>query len=294
MPPGEVLNLLHLENWRDLRTQLVWAYDGRVSPSSQDSEYNGAHIPAWLIRRGSVTLHFPSEEETIEAGMWVFPRAGFGWQKFSDDAEILSVRFKAEWPTGQSLFDREQTIVVPAAQARPLTRLGERLARLVKKRFSHSHLQVTEVPVSPEVYFDVERLLYGWLHAYHTALKSTGQLPRTIGKLDDRIRRALHFLDIQPLSQPLRETQLAQSVGLSKSQLSRLFIAHIGCTPTDYLEQKRIASARLAIVEGTQSIKSMAFDLGFSSLPHFSSWVRKKLGASPRALRNAPLADRTT
>jgi len=296
MPPGDALNLLHLDNWRDLRTQLVWAYDGRVSPSSLDMEYNGAQIPAWLIRRGSVTLRFPSGEETISAGHWVFPRAVTGWQVFSSDTEILSVRFVAEWPTGHTLFDRSQTVIVPAANASFLTRAGERLAQLVKKRFADAGagLPVTGVPVSPELYFDVERLLYGWLHAYHTTLKSAGLLPRTTSKLDDRIRRAMHFLDLQPLSQPLREKQLAQTIGLSKSQLSRLFLGNIGCTPTDYFEQKRVESARLSIIEGGQSIKSLAFDLGFSSLPHFSSWVRKKLGASPRALRNAPPVDRTT
>jgi AraC-like DNA-binding protein len=32
-------------------------------------------------------------------------------------------------------------------------------------------------------------------------------------------------------------------------------------------------------------VKEIAYELGFSSLPHFSAWFRRRNGLSPRAFR---------
>ena len=273
-----------LENWNDLRVQLIWAYSGAtqyphwiVSPSL---------TTAWLIRRGEVELTFGGKRTTYGTGLWVFPQVGEGRQDFSDDARILSVRFNAQWPTGEYLFERSRTLSLPAREVPRLTRMGERLARFVTRTFPGTTLDLGQVSgPSPEKYFEMQRLLYAWVGEYSMAMRRLDLRPNTIGRLDDRVRRALHLMEDQLLSAPLREDGLARSVNLSVAQLNRLFLRDLGTTSAEYWEKKRIEAARLAIIESNRSLKSIAYDLGFGSPSHFSTWVKKKLGTSPRQLR---------
>ncbi|WP_157895091.1 helix-turn-helix domain-containing protein [Verrucomicrobium sp. GAS474] len=273
-----------LENWNDLRVQLAWAYSGPTAYPR--TTLPTSLVSSWLLSRGEVTLIYGAERKTYGPGAWIFPREGEGRHDFSDDASLLSVRFGAHWPTGEALFDRSRTICFPAGEAPRLARLGERLARFVSRTFPGTTLDLVRVSSpSPERYFEMQRLLYGWVLEYTLAMKRQGLRPNTIGQLDDRVRRAVHLMENQPLSLPLRERDLSHALGISTGQLNRLFLRDLGTTPADYWERKRSQAAHLAITESNRSMKSIAYDLGFGSLSHFSSWVRKKLGKSPRQLR---------
>lgn len=273
-----------LENWFDFRVKLLWAYEGpllqwRSCLIETDS------IPSWILKRGSVTLTSQTGQETFGTGCWIFPKEGELRQDFSEDAEILSIRFAAEWPTGQTLFDRSRTLTVPLTEAPHLTRIAERLARLVAQNYPGARAELKTLPGSPEKYFEFNRLLFAWMLEYTTTMKKIGMAPQIMAQIDARVRMAVHTMEMRTVNQPLREQQLARDAGLSVSQLNRLFVRELGKTPAEYWEEKRIRSARLALLRSDQNIKSIAFDLGFSSLPHFSTWIRKKFGKSPRQLR---------
>jgi AraC-like DNA-binding protein len=260
--------------WNDFRLQLVWVYTGFPSKHYRFSSYEPKPQMAWLIRKGSVTLKFPLEEEIYSAG------------QFSDDAEILSIRFIAEWPTGEYLFDRSKSYSRHMSELREFTRISERLSRAVFREFPDIYEQLPTVHGSNRCYFSFQRLLYGWIQAYSLVMEGFGLSARTIGTIDERIRGAIHTMERQRLSQLLREKELAASSGLSVSQFNKLFHRDIGMTPKAYWENKRIENACIALQGSTRSIKSIAIDLGFSSLPHFSGWVKKNLGKSPREFRS--------
>jgi AraC-like DNA-binding protein len=273
-----------LENWCDLRLRLIWAYDGPLTEYRQYYYFDYA-LAAWLIRRGEVRLTFPTHTETYTAGNWVFPRLQEGWQEFSEDAEILSIRFVAEWPTGQTLFDHSRTMSVPAAGVPRLTRVGERLARYVDREFPGARTDLARRGGSLERHLKIHRFLHSWLLAYVDLMEREGQIAFTISQLDDRVRRAVQSLERRSLGTPLRESELAVQAGISVHHLTRLFVRDLGKTPAEYWEAKRVLAARQALLDSSQSIKSLAYELGFSSLPHFSTWVKKRLGRSPRAVR---------
>jgi len=282
--PRRAFHVDPLENWNDLRVHLAWAYEGR--PQNAHWVIPVTMISAWLIRRGHVDLTFDGKKKRYKAGSWVFPRMEKGRQDFSDDAAILSVRFNAQWPTGDYLFDRSRTIAFPVDEAPRLARIGERLVRFVARTFPGTTVYLPLVNAAdPDHYFEMQRLLYGWIAEYTSAMKRQGLRPNTIGHLDSRVRHAIHLMESQPLSRPLRERDVAAESGLSVAQLNRLFATSLGYSPAEYREQRRIETARQALLESDRSVKSIAYDIGFSSLPHFSAWARKKLGASPRELR---------
>lgn len=286
--PASPSSIDPFENWFDFRLQLAWVYDGPVGPYRKH-EYLAHPISAWLIREGTVKLRFASGKEDYQAGNWVFPRAEDGQQEFSQGARILSVRFVAEWPTGEFLYDRSRSRSKPADELSELTRIGERLARYVGGAFPGVTVDFRRMPGSPQRYFGTQRLLHGWMLAYSAAMEKLGLAPHLIEQLDVRVRDALHLMEMRPLNHPLREKELADSVGLSISQLNKLFMQDLGRSPTEVWEEKRVRMARLALLGTERDIKSIAYSLGFSSLPHFSSWVTKKFGHSPRTFRKLAL-----
>ncbi|MET0262251.1 MAG: AraC family transcriptional regulator, partial [Rariglobus sp.] len=107
--------------------------------------------------------------------------------------------------------------------------------------------------------------------------------------LDERVWIAINRIERAELHEPLRESELALLAGVSKSHLNRMFVINTGKTPADYWADRRIHAARSALTESSRSVKTIAYELGFSSLSHFSTWVRKKTGMSPRTLRRSPL-----
>ena len=84
---------------------------------------------------------------------------------------------------------------------------------------------------------------------------------------------------------------LAQAVGLSPRQLSRLFIEHVGATPAAVIRTRRLHFAKKLLDETRLPIAEVCFAAGFSSVRRFNDVIRKTYGLSPRDLRknNAPV-----
>lgn len=274
-----------LENWSDFRVRLVWGYEGAINDPYRSNEYLPQPAVCWWMRRGKVTLRFPSRTERYQAGQVVFPCDEEGRQEFSRDSELLSLRFVAEWPTGEALFDRTKTLAVQAARVPEFTRVSQQLVRYVRRHYPGVTVTLQYMSGSPQTYFQMQGLIYRWLIAYTNVMSGLGQAVRTVVRLDDRVREAIHELERRSLNQSLRERELAAQVGLSVSQLNKVFVRELGKTPAEYWHERRIRSARLTLMNSDSSVKSIAYDLGFSSLPHFSAWVSRHLGKSPRQLR---------
>ena len=79
----------------------------------------------------------------------------------------------------------------------------------------------------------------------------------------------------------------ADQLNISPNYLNILCKRHLH-VPATFLIHNRIGleAKRLLLVSG-QSAKEIAFDLGFSDLPHFSNFFKAQTGLSPRAFRNA-------
>ena len=81
---------------------------------------------------------------------------------------------------------------------------------------------------------------------------------------------------------------LAAAVGLSPSQLTRVFAARFGVTPYRYLLSRRLETARLLLRGTALPVREIAFRLCFSDEHYFSSLFRRKTGQTPSAYRRDP------
>jgi AraC family transcriptional regulator len=82
--------------------------------------------------------------------------------------------------------------------------------------------------------------------------------------------------------------ELADLCGLSVRQLTRGFKVSRGCSIGDYVEQRRMESAKRLLMTG-QSVKEIAFALGFASPSSFTFAFRRSVGISPSQFRQRQL-----
>jgi AraC family cel operon transcriptional repressor len=75
--------------------------------------------------------------------------------------------------------------------------------------------------------------------------------------------------------------------GRSREHAARTVRAHLGKTPTDYVNGIRISYAQRQLEMGDQSILEIALDCGMENLSHFYHLFRAQSGMTPRAYRLA-------
>lgn len=78
--------------------------------------------------------------------------------------------------------------------------------------------------------------------------------------------------------------ELAELCNISVRQLARSFRASRGCSIGDYVVQSRIENAK-KLLAGDESIKAIAYTLGFASPSNFSDAFRRVAGETPSEFR---------
>ncbi|MEO5604434.1 MAG: helix-turn-helix transcriptional regulator [Novosphingobium sp.] len=97
-----------------------------------------------------------------------------------------------------------------------------------------------------------------------------------------RLRRIDERLSDDPAAASLKE--LAELCGISVRQLTRGFRASRDCSIGDYIEQRRMETAKRLLMAG-ESVKTIAFILGFASPSSFTYAFRRAVGISPSHFR---------
>jgi len=97
-------------------------------------------------------------------------------------------------------------------------------------------------------------------------------------------RRAMDLVD-QRLADNLNVSQLADLLKVSREHLTRVFHAHTGQSPHDYLLRQKMLAACLLVKDSGDSIKEIAGRMGFNSAAHFSRVFRREFEMTPRQFR---------
>lgn len=108
----------------------------------------------------------------------------------------------------------------------------------------------------------------------HTSIKFK---PREI----DRIHEARKIL-LNDLDNPPNIKTLAQTVGLSDRKLQQGFKEIYGTTVFNYLHNYRLEQAQLMLREGDFSVATVANNIGYTHLGHFSAAFKRKFAMTPR------------
>jgi len=278
-PPS--IETLQMEDWSNLKASFGWIYEGPVKPFYRKSTYQYPGQSVFLLRRGTLLIRTPRGSVQAHAGQWIVPNYWNRYQEFSEDAEILSLHIDLNWPGGHPLFNLEVAAVFDANSAPEMEKQSLELLDIIQSTFSDAREFLPKAYAPLLTHIAIQRYFYLWLFTYIETLLQMGYRPSRLGQIDPRVLEAVHVLDLAPLGTRFNERDLARHSSLSSSQLARLFSKQFGLTPRAYFEKRKLERAMTSI-RNAMPIKEVAFDLGFSCLPHFSGWFRKKTGVSPR------------
>lgn len=92
------------------------------------------------------------------------------------------------------------------------------------------------------------------------------------------------FLD-KSYAEPHTLGALAERAGLAPTSLCRAFKAYTGKRLFDYLTERRIQAAMLALRTTDDKVLSIALDCGFQDLSHFNRKFKQRVGISPTKYR---------
>jgi transcriptional regulator GlxA family with amidase domain len=83
------------------------------------------------------------------------------------------------------------------------------------------------------------------------------------------------------IREPIGQAELADYVGITVRQLQRLFRRHLGCTPSRYYLQIRLARARELLRQTGLSLVEISVLTGFVASSHFSKTYKDYFGCTP-------------
>ena len=97
------------------------------------------------------------------------------------------------------------------------------------------------------------------------------------------VREQLH----DDFASTIRLHVIARAAGVHPVHLTRAFRQCFGCSPGEYVRQRRIDHACVLLAESDRPITAVALEAGFSSPSHFATAFRRMTGSSPREYRLA-------
>ena len=102
--------------------------------------------------------------------------------------------------------------------------------------------------------------------------------------IDRRVVQATEYIR-EHLGSPLTPSQMAQTVGVSGTTLTKMFRGVYGKTVTQYILEMRLKKAAELLISTSQPIKDIAVECGFKTVPHFARVFKEAYGLPPGKYR---------
>lgn len=287
LPPMVESAQLSLHEWACLRPELVWIYDDKVRPENRARTYVRKRANwAWYLRKGEASLSTDSQQYHIREGMWLFVPEGLARQHFSMDAQLLSLHFVFQWPSGENVIKDREGLLLKGTDFPQLEKRAVHLNRLVRHHFPDSSYRIQRFqPISGPSFLRFQTAFLSWVEAWlETNFRLGGSLTR-LGSGDDRPLLAARCLNEAALDKEYPRAQLLRETGLSEVHLNRLFLREFDLSPRKYWDRRKIEFAKNCLETSLMRVKEVSYRLGFRSDAHFVVWFRRLTGQSPSEYR---------
>lgn len=104
-----------------------------------------------------------------------------------------------------------------------------------------------------------------------------------------KMQQALDAIKKYYADPTLRQKTVSDICGLSVCHFSTTFRSVVGCSFSEYLVQYRLNHACALLSDTTETVTEIAYESGFSSLPHFFRVFRDNYGCTPLQYRQQNL-----
>lgn len=143
---------------------------------------------------------------------------------------------------------------------------------------------------------DIQRLSDARVLVHTKSILSEAELAASLQRTIDQadrlpphtsamVKAALAFIQ-QHHAEPLSRQAIADSVGVNKDYLGRIFQQELGLSPWEYLIRYRVLRARDLLLSSSATISEIATRVGFDTATYFSHIFHREVGCSPRAFRS--------
>ena len=220
--------------------------------------FQSAHVKPTRLMPGDMFLLFPGEWHTYH------PAPEVGWKSYW-------IGFR-----GKNMDDRVRAgFLTPDS---PIYHVGYSftIEGLYKRAYEAA---VEEAAYSQQLMAGIVNHLIGMMYSleHNRELSKNQQQVDMISRARMRIRESLESdLTIQ---------QIAEELGVSYSNLRKLFKEHTGLSPATYQQELRLLRAKELLTTTELSIKEIAYRLNFESPDYFSAKFKAKMGIKPSEVR---------
>jgi len=161
----------------------------------------------------------------------------------------------------------------------PVIVLSNKVLSLDDVKRIESHTRVTLQ--SKGIWSDEEIVV-----ALNRVILGTDTLPAHTSAL---VKQAIAYLH-QNYTRPVSRWEIAEAVGVSEDYLSRVFNRELTISPWDYLNRYRVLQSKQLLLNTTETIGSIARQVGFKDQAYFSRVFHKVMGVSPQGFRESGLS----
>ncbi len=275
-----------IRDWSQVTTELIFLYDSVIAPRHLTLHRYFEDMSAVFIREGEVSLETrPGEALRAGPGHWILASQGERSQRFAPGSRILSIHFLLSWPGRFPVYDWNGVVVVPSANVPGMKEAGERLVNHVTQEMKGDGRAIRHTRQPFGKFMGLYGYFLHWMEHFVDALAMQGIYPARLGRTDPRALKVAQLLERRPLREPLFQADLAAEVNLSVNQLTRIFKTHFRMTPKAFLERRRAREAYQRVQNSNVSFKEIAYDLGFYSPAHFSTWFGQRFSYTPKEVR---------
>lgn len=281
---GENLAAPRSYDWNTPRCRLLWCYRNR--PATIKGTFETMNFIVWHLLEGEVEITSSGPPLKAGQGEWVVLVPGLGrrTQSFSEGSRIISMHFSLEvgsarWEGPSAAAFAGNTELMAAAEA--------------LERFTYGKLPqgvTSGGPILPianfEEQIEVQENIWAFWKRLARQLAESGIVLRAPDLTHPVMAKSMALIESWPMAANWNRHELSQVVGVSASQLDRIWRDTCGQTPFQYWSQRRLLYACSQLQSMERGVKQIACDLGFVHLSQFSNWFRRHQHTSPRTYRH--------
>lgn len=127
---------------------------------------------------------------------------------------------------------------------------------------------------------DINYLLYEMIFSYTKEVNNLKKLTT-----QDRISKDVYYYILSHISEPIKTSDIAQAMYISRSHLSTLFKKETGINLNDYIHKIKIEKAKELLSDSSKSITLISDYLGYSSSSHFNRIFKQLTKVTPKKYR---------
>lgn len=252
---------------------------------------NSPFTRIYLVTEGTATVRLNEEEYSLSPGhMYIIP--AFNTHSDINDGVFnhYYVHIYEEVKTGEDII---------SAYDFPFEIEEREIDRMLFDCLVKSNEAMILKSSDPRMYDNehslIECVKFNRQRPLDVRMESLGIISQLIGRFlkyarpkyrvnDERIKQALKIANSK-INEPIRVEDLAKDACMSPGHFIRLFKEELGCTPTQFLIDRKIMKAKLMLASESIMMKEIAYRLGYEDVSYFTRLFKKHVGITPSLYR---------